>query len=650
MRNVCLSVVALAAALLLCASARGQAKPDVWAVVDRAASLIGQRQFPDAVGVARRIIETDPKLPVGHTMLIAALEGSENDPGVIEACDALIAAFPTGPDVKKPDPLRQHQLWQYHANRHKGEALFRQKRFEEAATCFESAAKLAFDAARPMDASQTRRWQIEMRNRQADALWEAGKRADAVTLRQQVIAKFDRDRRSCFNCVRVKAALVRDLRALGRADEAKTLFDAALADERLDHLQKEFLDATLRARSGAQAEPRDALVARRTDDAFVIRSAGRFELHVNLATDDRYAMITSWYDLQSDPLRETDLLDDNWFTLFKPHHLQQSELVDGQWKNIDYNRYVQLRKAGKLGVGYTKEQNAFEVVETTPARVRFGTTNRSWPGERVIYTVYPDGRIYVGTHWTPTRPDGTIRIRGMGFYTGVSGTVNWRTTLGDKTGMFGSPYISGQAPFTMMHSNENYPTVLDATRADLAKCLTKPTSSYGNNTLFLAWFRTPVAVRFDPEREREADVACFIHIWPNDRNSYDAALPYVQDYQTPAKPDVTKGTLVTDDAGDYDRDGFNEAEGCTVVRADGDAVELTLDGRDVKRFSPVFKVTGLKRGAEAVVVELDGKRLVKGESLAAHVDAASGVALVRIVGTVSTQSAVRMRFVPDERR
>jgi len=31
----------------------------------------------------------------------------------------------------------------------------------------------------------------------------------------------------------------------------------------------------------------------------------------------------------------------------------------------------------------------------------------------------------------------------MGFYTGVSGTVNWRTTIGKHTGMFGSPYIRG---------------------------------------------------------------------------------------------------------------------------------------------------------------------------------------------------------------
>jgi len=627
------------------AAAWGQeapAKADVWPLVDEAAALIAKKDFAGAKAAAGKVIVTDPKQPIGYALLIHALEALGDDAAVIQASNDLAVAMPVGADVKKPDPLRQHQLWHYHANRHMGEALMRLKRYVEAADCFEAAGKLAFDAARPMDANQTRRWQIRMKDRQADALWEAGKREDAVTLRQQVIAKSDRDVRTCNNCVRVKASLFRNLAALGRADEAKTILDEAAADDRLDAVQKSWLTAAADAAPWKPPSPTGKLAATRTSDAFVIRSEGRFELRVNLATQDRYAMITQWYDLETDPLREVDLLDDNFFTLFKPHHVSQSELVDGQWKNIDYNRYVQLRKAGRLGVGYTKDQNAFEVLENTPQRVRYRYTNRSWPAETVTYTVYPDGRVAIGTHWSLVNPDKTIKINGMGYYTGVSGTVNWRTTIAGKTGMFGSPYIQGAAPFTMMHSNENYPTVLDATRADVAKCLVRPTSSYGNNTLFLAWFRSPVGVRFKPDEQAEADEACFIHIWPNDRNSFEAELPYVQDYQTPAKLDVTTGTLVTDDPGDYNHDGFNEAEGCYVVRAAKDTVALTIDGSQVTRISPVFKVLGGQgTGAE---VMLDGTRLVEGETSAAQVDGRSGTALVRIVGAVSKVSKLHVRI------
>jgi len=437
-------VVVLVVLVVSVASAQKKpSRPDLWPVADEAAALIKAGKYVEAKATVDRILKLDPKAPIGHTMRIHCLEKLGDVAGVIEACDTFAAHYPVGPEVKKPDPLRKHQLWHYHTERHKGEALMKLKRFDEAVACFKTADKLAFSAARAMNAALTARWQIAMKNRQADALWAAGKKEEAVALRRRIIAKFDRSPRYCNNCVRVKAALVRDLRALGKADEARKLLDATLADKRLDAAQRNFINARVLAESATEGEQYDVLTARLTQGSFIIRSAGRFELRVNLKTKDRYAYITSWYDLETDPLREVDLLDDNWFSIFKPHHLDQSERVDGKWQHIPYKRYVELRKAGKLGVGYKKDQNAFKVLENSPARVRFGYVNRSWPGETVTTTVYPDGRITVGTHWRPMRPDGTIRINSMGFYTGVSGTVNWRTTIGKHTGMFGSPYIRG---------------------------------------------------------------------------------------------------------------------------------------------------------------------------------------------------------------
>ena len=633
-------------AVLVASSAFAQAKPkgpDVWPLVDEAAAFIKAGQLDKVEEKAAMILEADRSQPMGHTLLIWTLEKKGAHEAAIAACDALAKAFPVGPEVKKPDPLRRHQLWHYYAERHKGEAFFRLKRYGEAATCFEAAARLAYQAARPMDAHQTYRWQIQMKNRQADALWAAGKKEEAVALRKQIIAKFARDARAGNVLLRVNAALVTNLKALGRAKEANQVIAKILMDKRLDPVQYGWL-GTRWTKDSPWQPPKadDKITARHAPGAFIIRSEGRFELRVNLATEQRYAMITSWYDLETDPLREVDLLDDNWFSIFKPHHLGQQELVDGKWKPIPYRRYVELRKAGKLGVGYTKKQNAFKVIENTPARVRFGYVNRSWPAETVTYTVYPDGRIYIGTHWTPYNADKTIKILRMGYYTGVSGTINWRTTIGKQTGMVGQNVVSGQTPFTMLHSNEHYPTALESTRADLAKCLVRPTSSYGNNTLFLAWFRTPVGVRFKPDEQPEVNEACFIHIWPNNRDTYEAALHYMQDYQTPAKLTVTTGTLVTDDPGDYNHDGFNEAEGCYVVRADANAVALGIDGSTVKRFSPIFKVLDVT-GADH---DLNFAGETGGEPGPAsmHVDAKTKTAIVRLTHPVLSAGKLTITF------
>jgi hypothetical protein len=67
------------------------------------------------------------------------------------------------------------------------------------------------------------------------------------------------------------------------------------------------------------------------------------------------------------------------------------------------------------------------------------------------------------------------------------------------------------------------------------------------------------------------------------------ALPYALQYRRPPRVEVTKGELVKNDPGDLDADGFNESEGCWVVRSKG-AIELAFPKGDHSLLAPVFKV------------------------------------------------------------
>jgi hypothetical protein len=67
------------------------------------------------------------------------------------------------------------------------------------------------------------------------------------------------------------------------------------------------------------------------------------------------------------------------------------------------------------------------------------------------------------------------------------------------------------------------------------------------------------------------------------------ALPYALQYRRPPRVEVSKGELVKNDPGDLDADGFNESEGCWVLRSKG-AVELAFPKGDHTLFAPVFKV------------------------------------------------------------
>jgi hypothetical protein len=86
------------------------------------------------------------------------------------------------------------------------------------------------------------------------------------------------------------------------------------------------------------------------------------------------------------------------------------------------------------------------------------------------------------------------------------------------------------------------------------------------------------------------------------------ALPFALQYRTPAT--IEGAQLVKDDAGDVNKDGFNESEGCHVLKAEEQPGRVTFRYRrgDGAGYAPAFKVIGWK-GSAPRTVQVDGKEV-----------------------------------------
>jgi hypothetical protein len=85
------------------------------------------------------------------------------------------------------------------------------------------------------------------------------------------------------------------------------------------------------------------------------------------------------------------------------------------------------------------------------------------------------------------------------------------------------------------------------------------------------------------------------------------ALPFGLQYRKPAAVEVKGAEIVTDDPGDFNADGFNESEGCTVLRGKGPVV-LTYRKGQTAGFAPAFKIIGWQ-GTAPTSIQANGKEV-----------------------------------------
>jgi|GEM_PF-2401758 len=102
------------------------------------------------------------------------------------------------------------------------------------------------------------------------------------------------------------------------------------------------------------------------------------------------------------------------------------------------------------------------------------------------------------------------------------------------------------------------------------------------------------------------------------------ALPYAMQYREPAE--LTGVTLVTDEAGDLNKDGYNESEGCHVLKGPG-PLSFTYEKGKGAGFAPAFKVTGWK-GDAPKTLKVDGRDVPVAGGVV------NGKLIVQVLGTV----------------
>jgi hypothetical protein len=108
------------------------------------------------------------------------------------------------------------------------------------------------------------------------------------------------------------------------------------------------------------------------------------------------------------------------------------------------------------------------------------------------------------------------------------------------------------------------------------------------------------------------------------------ALAHALPYRQPARLQMSKGELVKNDPGDLDANGFNESEGCWVLRSKN-AVELTFPQANTALFTPVFKVLDWS-GLPPKTVRVNGKEV---PALSAMLN---GNLVLQVIGTLESST------------
>jgi hypothetical protein len=117
----------------------------------------------------------------------------------------------------------------------------------------------------------------------------------------------------------------------------------------------------------------------------------------------------------------------------------------------------------------------------------------------------------------------------------------------------------------------------------------------------------------------------------DDLNGHEAARPFANDYRSPDRLAVTQGDVDKADDGDADADGYNEVEGCYVLKPAGGGLAFTLCGAAVPRFYPTFKVKGWTGTVPESILLDDTKLAAARDFIASKGEGSLLVQLLRVV-------------------
>lgn len=344
----------------------------------------------------------------------------------------------------------------------------------------------------------------------------------------------------------------------------------------------------------------------------------------------RKGFVGNWFDLKHDPEKKRDLapvLAENGI-LWTKNGLPEG-VKDGSYYANPPEK-MELLEAGPVRVR----------VRVSGAHARYGSASpqRKWKelGFEQTFTIYPTGDVYIDYALVAEKPiklhhflliiksNGTWGRNGKGEGKGevriaAEAGPKKPTTWGKNLSSFGLQWSNGptysqdilmvmyQGKYSGSYWGGGYKDLDERTGLNILSRWPDRIIPKGKDHIFLL-------MRFD-----------------HDINGHQAAIPYANDYRTPDKLDVTQGKLDTTEEGDADADGFNEAEGCHVLKASPAGVAFTLHGKKTPRMDPAFKIKGWT-GKVPKSIKVGSRELIEAKDFNASVEA--GVLLLQLFADV----------------
>ncbi|NIP94876.1 MAG: tetratricopeptide repeat protein, partial [Akkermansiaceae bacterium] len=555
-----LCVVASLVASSVCALPPGEIRPTRLAAEHReAAALLAKGDWERAAEAYRAMVARDPgdslarqaRLGVAQAMAAAG----KHDEALVELRTLLAV---TGERAAGAVPGRQ-QLeggWLHAVHGAIGRLLEQQGKLEEAAAAYREAGEvIAGDETLAA-------WRARAAMDLARCLARRGKPAQAISLLTGGLAELAAPELAGMRALQM-AKLGRYYFEIGERDWAVTLLERIRRDPQLDQQQYGAAEALVEGKRWKPAIT-GKMRTRKGPGHLAIESTNCFELRLALAAMEgdrngieRGGRVTGWFNLEDDPFKTTNLAGAGPFGLF--------------------------------GLGWGdlpptgREDGVFEVLEENEVRVRTRTRRFDRPFEMVDCTFYPAGQVVVAASLEPEAAQPARRIRKVSFHTATNARLNWRDAGAGKSRMSGEGPAVDETPFVLAHSNST-PSFQRFTADDI---LTVPAWAHSGRAVInderpLRWRRS--SMRIAPVARGPArSLAVQLRVYPRTLDSPALAEPYADDYQQPARLEVRRGSVMKDDPGDLDGDGFNEGEGCYVVRG---TEAVTLVAGEFTRHQP----------------------------------------------------------------
>ena len=307
----------------------------------------------------------------------------------------------------------------------------------------------------------------------------------------------------------------------------------------------------------------------------------------------------------------------------------------GDWPSTGHKELARKKRDPKI-------LGTLEVIEKSPARVRVRAAKVPfvWWSKYVhkleatgTYTFYPTGKIVIQVriqnpgdrpfHWS-SEYGPHLMVPGSDKKPEADRGFEWSTPKQEK-----SKRPTGPSEELVLATSEKVKTSLMLSiPAEAHKLFTRHMRHNGRS---IGWDRVGYGSNnLVMPPGYDSTWACMIQMGtpggklaPEIRDA-KAALPLAIQYREPAK--ITGVTLVTDDEGDLNKDGYNESEGCHVLKGPGPLSFTYAKGKGAG-FAPAFKVAGWV-GDAPKTVPVDGKET------ACVAAAADGKLIVQVMGAL----------------